>query len=98
MGVYQGIISVILTLIVRWTIGEKLMVTKTRTPLWVNMTEDQLRLVVIVFIVIAGVWLTILSYLVLAKMSPKKEKEEEKEEKEPETEEKEEEATETEEK
>lgn len=69
------------------------MMTKTRTPLWVNMTEDELRLVVMVFIVIAGVWLTILSYLVLTKMTPK-EKEEEKEEKEPEEEEKEEETTE----
>lgn len=72
------------------------MMTKTRTPLWVNMTEDELRLVVMVFIVIAGVWLTILSYLVLTKMSPKEKKEEEKEEKEPEEEEKKEEATEAE--
>lgn len=79
------------------------MMTKTRTPLWVNMTEDELRIVVMVFIVIAGVWLTILSYLVLTKMSPKEKKEkkveepvieepviEEKEVEEPVTEEKEE--------
>lgn len=71
------------------------MMTKTRTPLWVNMTEDELRLVVMVFIVIAGVWLTILSYLVLTKMSPKEKKEKKVEE--PVTEEKEE-APETEEK
>ena len=41
------------------------------------MSEEELVMyVVIVFIVIAGVWLTILSYLVLTKISSKKEERE----------------------
>lgn len=44
-------------------------------PLRVDMTEDQILLVVVVFIAIAGVWLTILSYLVLSKISSKKKEE-----------------------
>ena len=55
------------------------------------MSEEELVLyVVIVFIVIAGVWLTILSYLVLTRMSSRREEKKEKEE--PVTEKKEEEA------